>query len=152
MHAIFLKTMSSIHLALARNAFDLSGKKCMDPPGWQEMHSIFLETLSGIHHKRFKKNSIRRISFKKIGVIDYPAPLDIYVGSSAIESIALLDPRPLREKMGVNRKWKPSAKCLAPITNGNPLILILEVARCKWDENPRISQVNVQIFFPNYSI
>ena len=94
-----------------------------------------------------KKIAIRRISFKKIGVIDYPAPLDIYVGSSAIESIDLLDPWPLRAKMGANRKWKPSAKCLAPITNGNPLILILEVDRREWDENPRISQVNVQFFF-----
>ena len=77
--------------------------------------------------------------------------MDIYVGSSAIESIALLDPQPLRAKMGSNKKWKPSAKCLAPITNGNPLILILEVARRESDENPRISQVDVQIF-PNYSI
>ena len=59
----------------------------------------------------------------------------------------MLDPRPLREKMGANRKWKPSAKCLVPITNGNPLILILEVDRREWDENPRISQVNVQFFF-----
>jgi len=75
----------------------------MHPPGWQEMHSIYPARNACIHLagkkcirsssrpypastiRYLKKFAIRRISFKKIGVIDYPAPLDIYVGSSAIE-------------------------------------------------------------------
>ena len=95
-----MRRLGSVHLAPARNARDLPEDHLAL---WQEMHSIYPARNACIHLagkkcirsssrpypastiRYLKKFAIRRISFKKIGVIDYPAPLDIYVGSSAIE-------------------------------------------------------------------
>ena len=81
-----MRCLGSVHLAPARNARDLPEDHVQHPPGsGKKCIRSSSRPCPASTIRDLKKFAICRISFKKIGVIDYPAPLDIYVGSSAIE-------------------------------------------------------------------